>query len=227
MQPNHISHIIIIAEPNGPARVIYDWVGEGEVGYLYMYMSHKFQLLILVVLTAIIAFSAHLITKDLSNIYNKVNSSDNINSMNIKSKIFKNNKNIPEVYSCYGSSKPINLEISNIPENAQSLALVVDDPDAPNGDFVHWVLYNIDPKETFISTESAPEGSITGLNSSGGQDFVAPCPPSGTHHYYFRLYAIDVVLPVYNPLSKSELLKIINGHIIDNTTLVGLYGKNK
>lgn len=146
--------------------------------------------------------------------------------MKIESDAFVNNGNIPEQYTCYGKGIFIPLKISDVPQNAKSLALIVDDPDAPNGNFVHWVVGNIDPKTSVIENGFIPN-AVEGQTSLNKPGWVAPCPPSGVHHYNFKLYALDTLLSIEESSAKASLVNAMAGHIIESATLVGLYGRNK
>jgi Raf kinase inhibitor-like YbhB/YbcL family protein len=140
--------------------------------------------------------------------------------MKITSPEFANNGFIPAKFSCEGEEVSPALEISDIPEAAQELALIVDDPDAPMGTFVHWVLYNI-PVMNRIG-----EGSVAGtrgVNTANEKCYNGPCPPSGTHRYFFKIYALDKKLNLKEGLSKGVLEKAMQGHIIDKAELIGLY----
>src|SRR3989344_9637449 len=116
--------------------------------------------------------------------------------MKIKSPAFEENQMIPKIYSCDGDGVNPALEISEVPENAHSLALIVDDPDAPNGTFTHWLLWNIPPITREIPQNSFPQGSVQGMNGAGKFGYIAPCPPSGMHRYFFKLYALNRSLDV-------------------------------
>ena len=144
--------------------------------------------------------------------------------MKIESSIFINNGTIPVEYTCNGASRPIPLKVSGVPGNAKSLALIVDDPDAPSGDFVHWVIWNIDPKIKIIESKKLM-GAVEGFTSLKKPGWVAPCPPSGIHHYHFKLYALDTILHIPQSSTKKELISAMNGKIIDSTILTGLYGR--
>ncbi len=136
---------------------------------------------------------------------------------------FKNNEMIPKKYTCQGEDINPTLKFEDIPKNAKSLALIMDDPDAPNKTFVHWVLYNIP------ITDKIDENSylgIQGINSAGSIGYVGPCPPSGKHRYFFKLYALDTVLDLKKAVSKEDLKKAMKGHIIERTQLIGLYSKS-
>ena len=145
--------------------------------------------------------------------------------MKIESSVFTNNGKIPVEYACDGKSAQPPLKISDVSQNAKSLALIVDDPDAPNGDFVHWVVWNINPQISVIENGRAPNGAMEGYTSLNKPGWVAPCPPSGTHHYYFKLYALDIILLIPEPSTKIDLVRAMAGHIIDQTTLLGLYAR--
>lgn len=145
--------------------------------------------------------------------------------MKITSSVFENNRMIPAKYTCDGENINPLLEISDAPDGAKSLALIVDDPDAPMGTFVHWVLYNINPGIDSIKTGSIPEGGKEAENSSGKKNYIGPCPPSGVHHYHFKLYALDIVSGA-GVSSRKELEMAMEGHIIEQAELVGLYHKN-
>jgi Raf kinase inhibitor-like YbhB/YbcL family protein len=139
--------------------------------------------------------------------------------MRLYSPAFKHNGFIPEKFTCKGEGINPALEIQDIPGNAQSLALIVDDPDAPGGTFVHWVVFNI-PVIQHIGENTVP-GEL-GSNHGGGKDYVSPCPPSGTHRYFFKAYALDTKLDLGGCITKAELEKAISGHILDKAELIGL-----
>lgn len=147
------------------------------------------------------------------------------NNMNISSSSFDQNGLIPAKYTCDGKNISPQLSFSNIPENTISLALIVDDPDAPGGDWVHWLLWNIDPKTSEVKEGGVPEGAVQGLTDFGNNNYGGPCPPSGVHRYQFKLYALDTNLNLSENSKKSDLEKAIDGHIIDQTVSVGLYQK--
>ncbi|MGC8981709.1 MAG: YbhB/YbcL family Raf kinase inhibitor-like protein [Minisyncoccia bacterium] len=143
--------------------------------------------------------------------------------MKIESPAFENNKEIPSKYTCDGEDINPPLKFSDIPEDAKSLVLIVDDPDAPFGIFTHWIVWNIDPKTTFIEENSVPEGAIVGRNDFGRNSYGGPCPPSGTHHYYFKIYALDTTLNLDKNSSKKDLEKAMKNHILEKGELVGIY----
>lgn len=132
---------------------------------------------------------------------------------------------MPAKYSCDGENVNPPLSFLNVPVNAKSLVLIMDDPDAPMGTFVHWVLFNLYPKIKGIEENSIPQGVALGKTSAGGMDYVGACPPFGTHRYFFKLYALDAVLSLTN-LSKAGLEKAMQGHILEKAELIGLYSRN-
>ena len=162
-------------------------------------------------------------------------------SMLLTSPSFKHNEFIPAKFTCDGfdtfdrlsagklttSGGDMNPElvIANVPAEAKSLALIMDDPDAPGGTFTHWTVWNIDPLAQFIKEESTPPKSIEGITDFGRIGYGGPCPPSGTHHYHFKLYALDATLDLPEDASRSNLEKEIQKHLIEQTELVGLYGR--
>lgn len=142
--------------------------------------------------------------------------------MTISSTAFENNGNIPAKYTCDGMDVNPPLRFDNVPE-ARSLALIVDDPDAPMGTWVHWVLWNIDPKTSEIREDSVPKGALQGINDFGKHDYGGPCPPSGTHRYFFKLYALDSTLNLDKNARKADVEKAMKGHILAQAQIVGLY----
>lgn len=140
----------------------------------------------------------------------------------IKSSAFGNNEWIPEKYTCIGSNINPALTISDIPNGTKSLVLIVDDPDAPNGTYTHWIMWNI-PVITSIGENSAP--GIQGKNSKGENKYFGPCPPSGIHHYNFKVYALDTKLEIPIVSDKNILLKAMDKHILASGVLIGLFKK--
>lgn len=145
-------------------------------------------------------------------------------NMKIKS-IFANNERIPIKYTCDGDDINPPLEIFDIPENAKSLVLIVDDPDAPVGTWDHWVLFNIDTAIAKIDEDSIPRGAIQGKNSWERNDYGGPCPPSGTHRYFFKLYALNTILDLNKNAEKVDVERAMRQHIIGKTELIGLYSR--
>ena len=143
-------------------------------------------------------------------------------NMKISSPEFKDNQSIPDRFTCEGADINPALVIESIPATAKSLALILDDPDAPMGTWVHWIVFNI-PVTSRIEENSV--AGTQGINDSGGINYHGPCPPSGTHHYFFKIYALDVLLNLKEGISKKELEKAMQGHILDKAELFGLYGR--
>lgn len=143
-------------------------------------------------------------------------------AMELSSPEFEQNTFIPVEFSCQGLGVNPPLSIEGIPKEAKSLTLIVDDPDAPGGNFVHWVVYNI-PITNRIEKNSIP--GIQGINSLGKADYASPCPPTGVHRYFFKIYALDSKLNLGEGVSKVGLEKAMTGHILDKAELIGLYKK--
>lgn len=145
--------------------------------------------------------------------------------MKITSSAFGNNWRIPSRYTCDDLVFNPPLSFSEVPANTKSLALVVNDTNAPAGLFVHWILFNIDPKINEIKENSVPENAILGNTSTGIAGYVGICPPAGeTHRYRFSLYALDTILNLKSP-DISELNEGMSGHIIEQADLEGLYSR--
>lgn len=143
--------------------------------------------------------------------------------MKLKSSAFENNTMIPQKYTCDGENISPPLQIEGVPEGTQSLVLIVDDPDAPMGDWVHWLVWNIKADTKEIAEGQVPEGSFQGTNDFGRLDYGGPCPPSGTHRYFFKLYALDTTVNLAEGARKKDLESAIEGHVLEQTSLVGLY----
>ncbi len=148
--------------------------------------------------------------------------------MKISSPVFEDGGTIPVKYTCDGENISIPLRFSDIPEETESLALIMDDPDAPSGVFVHWVIYNmpagLSALPEGISNEPYLEGGILqGVNSFGKIGYSGPCPPDGPHRYMFKLYALDTILEADAGLSKHELLALMEGDIIEGAGMMGIY----
>lgn len=143
----------------------------------------------------------------------------------LHSPAFQHLQNIPSQYTCEGKDINPPLEISGVPENTQTLALIVEDPDAPNGVWDHWLLWNISPQTNRIEENQPPKEAVYGTNSFGHREYGGPCPPSGTHHYHFKLYALDTELNLPIGARKKELERALQGHILAKTELIGTYRK--
>lgn len=146
-------------------------------------------------------------------------------NMKLTSSAFEYGKEIPRKYTCQGEDVNPPLEISNVPQNAKSLALIMDDPDAPIGTFVHWVVWNIDPKTTKIEENSLPIGASEGMTDFRRRGYGGPCPPKGVHRYFFKLYALSEKLDLPPNTTKKDLEKAMEGKIIAQAELMGTYQK--
>ena len=142
--------------------------------------------------------------------------------MRLSSGNFSHNVLLPAKYTCDGDDINPSLQISGVPERAKSLALIMDDPDAPAGIWDHWIVFNISPDIVQIEEGAEPSG-IHGLGTSGNLKYHGPCPPSGEHRYFFKLYALDTMLALGEGASKQEVGRAMEGHVIDQTELVGKY----
>ena len=145
--------------------------------------------------------------------------------MKLTSPEFKNGSNIPSKFTCEGEDINPTLLIDDIPAGTKSLALIVDDPDAPVKTWVHWVVYDIDPAIKIIRENSIP--GKQGINDFRRKDWGGPCPPSGTHRYYFKLYALDTALPELGAPTKMALEKAMEGHVLAKAELQGTYQKKR
>lgn len=141
--------------------------------------------------------------------------------MKLTSPAFENGSYIPARFTCDGSDINPALVIENVPAGTKTLALVADDPDAPVKTWVHWVVYDIDPTTKTIKENSVP--GKQGLNDFRRNNWGGPCPPSGIHRYYFKLYALDNILGIGEGIDKKGLEKAMTGHILAESELVGLY----
>ncbi len=146
--------------------------------------------------------------------------------MEISSPAFINGKTIPSEYTCDGKNISPPLEIKGTPAAAKSLVLIVDDVDAPAGVFTHWLVFDIFSGVAKISPGSAPEGTAGG-NTFGQENYGGPCPPSGTHRYYFRVFALDTLLKLPWGSDREKVEMAMKGHILDSGELMGTYTKVK
>jgi hypothetical protein len=162
----------------------------------------------------------------------KVNKQETSMDIKIKSTAFEDGGLIPVKYSCDGENVSPPLFWSTTAAGIKSYALICDDPDAPAGTWVHWVIYNI-PENAAALPEFVPagknldNGSSQGLNDFGNTSYGGPCPPSGTHRYFFKIYAIDTILNLKGDVTKEILLNAIKGHIIAEGQLIGKYSRSK
>lgn len=143
--------------------------------------------------------------------------------LRITSPAFQFEGMIPLKYTCDGEDISPPIDIEGIPKETKSLALIMDDPDAPFGTWDHWLLWNIDPKTTRIPEENVPNGAVSGKNSFKKLEYGGPCPPYGTHRYFFRVYALDTRLPLSEGSGKGQLQKAMENHILAEGALMGRY----
>ena len=145
--------------------------------------------------------------------------------MELVSNSFANNSVIPAQYTCDGKDITPHLTWRDAPLNTKSFALIVEDPDAPAGLWVHWILYNIPPEVISLEENlaSLPAGTEVGINSWQRKAYGGPCPPSGQHRYYFRLYALDEMLSLSGNVDRDVLYKAMSGHVLAKVELLGLY----
>ncbi len=148
--------------------------------------------------------------------------------MQLLSPAFEHGGLIPPKYTCDGEDISIPLVFENVPPEAKTIAIIMDDPDAPVGVFVHWVIYDI-PASLPGLPEGVPpapelEGGIKqGINDFGRIGYGGPCPPDGAHRYFIKAYALDVALEAQPGLTKHQLLRLMSGHVIDDAVLMGIY----
>ena len=150
-------------------------------------------------------------------------SRDNSN-LQVRSVAFSHGGHIPPTYTCEGENINPPLEVSDLPENTKSLALIVEDPDAPRGVYDHWVVWNIPPNEAIA--ENSRSGT-SGKNSFGNNGYGGPCPPSGSHRYFFKVYALDSNLDIQAGSDKKMLQQAMKDHVLASGELMGHYQKRK
>ena len=143
--------------------------------------------------------------------------------MQVVSPVFKEGAAVPAPYSCKGQNISPPLNFVSVPEGAKSLALIMHDPDAPSGDYVHWTVWDIPADTGTLAANSVPVGAIQGQNSAGQNKYMGPCPPSGTHRYMFELYALDTSLGLPAETERDDMLKAMEGRVIEKSTLTGVF----
>jgi hypothetical protein len=141
-------------------------------------------------------------------------------TLTVKSPEFTDGELIPYKFTCDGENINPEITVENVPEGTMTLALIMEDPDAPKGTFDHWIMWNMPVTKT-IHENSAP--GMQGKNGRGENKYTGPCPPSGTHHYHFKVYALDMKLDISDNSDKHTLLNAMEGHILAQGELVGLY----
>ena len=178
--------------------------------------------LILIILSIIIFLMVGIFLKPKKSILSESNG----DNMKITT-VFEHNTNIPSKYTCDGEDLAPELIISDVPKEAKELVLIVDDPDAPMGTWVHWLVYNLPVSTTKIDAKNLPAGSKEGITDFGRTGWGGPCPPSGTHRYFFKLYALNKNLDLSAGATKPQLEHAIKDSIVAKTELIGLYQREK
>lgn len=145
-------------------------------------------------------------------------------TMRLTSTAFQHNTSIPSQYTCDGNDISPPLAISDVPSESKSLALIMDDPDAPAGVWDHWVVFNISPSTTSIPEGQEPLG-VHGKGTSGNTNYKGPCPPDRQHRYFFKLFALDTMLDLAEGSTKAQVEQAMKGHVLDQTELIGLYNR--
>ena len=155
-----------------------------------------------------------------------INNQDELmDTLKLTSSVFEHNGKIPSRYTCDGDGINPELRIEGVDEDAKSLVFIMDDPDAPSGTWDHWVKFNIATTTTKIAEASEPEG-ISGIGTSENKSYLGPCPPDGEHRYFFKLFALDSMLELEEGATKKEVESAMEGHVLQNTELIGLYERN-
>jgi Raf kinase inhibitor-like YbhB/YbcL family protein len=146
-------------------------------------------------------------------------------ALRLTSPVFENNSSLLPRYTCDGENMNPPLTIKNVPRGAKSLALILDDQDAPRGSYVHWIVWNIDPETKDIKENSVPENAVEGTNDFKKRNYGGPCPPTRAHRYVFTLYALNIRLNLEASSTKAALEKAMKGHILAQTQLLTSYKK--
>ncbi len=147
-----------------------------------------------------------------------------ISSLQVTSSAFAPNGDIPVALTCDGEGRSPPLAWSGVPPGTRSIAILVEDPDAPRGAFLHWLVTGISPSTTQLAAGTLPPGATAAKNDAGKPGYIGPCPPRGKHHYYFRVYALDT--QIAKPATKVDFLTAITGHVLAQGELVGTYERH-
>ncbi len=147
-----------------------------------------------------------------------------MNELTVRSSAFEHNKLIPSKYTCDGANVNPPLKIEGMPEKTKSLAIIMEDPDAPAGLFIHWIAWNI-PSDGIVKENASP--GAEGLNTAKKRGYHGPCPPSGTHRYIFKVYALDTMLNLGSFSEKENLENAMGSHVVAQGELIGLYRRNR
>jgi|GEM_PF-1351662 len=153
-----------------------------------------------------------------------------VKTMELQSPAFENGKALPSRFTCVGDGVSPPLELSHVPPEAKGLVVMVEDPDAPSGTYVHWLMWNWPAQTPIIpagikAKEKQTNGAVQGTGSSGKLGYTPPCPPNGTHRYYFRVYALDALIQLPSTSRQQDLLAAMRGHVLAQGELVGTYHK--
>lgn len=147
-------------------------------------------------------------------------------SLSLTSPAFEHNAFIPDEFTCHGADYPPPLMWKDPPKNTKSFVLIMDDPDAPMGVWIHWILFNIPANcRELDAAIDIPDSAISSQNSWGKTGYGGPCPPSGTHRYFFKLYALDALLSLDETASKHDVEYAMQSHILETSELIGKYSK--
>ncbi|HPD45072.1 MAG TPA: YbhB/YbcL family Raf kinase inhibitor-like protein [Candidatus Woesebacteria bacterium] len=146
-------------------------------------------------------------------------------AMRLTSPVFNNNDFLPDKYACRGANVNPPLVIDDVPAGTQSLVLIVDDPDAPAGTWTHWLVWNIKPEITEIAENSVPAGAVEGTTSWGKPGYDGPCPPSGTHRYFFKVFALNCEISLSSEADINRLNQTMKDHIIAKAEIIAKYKK--
>lgn len=157
------------------------------------------------------------------------------NGLTVTTTAFKSGDPIPPKYTCQGEDVSPPFEIRNAPEGTRSLALLVDDPDAPSRSFTHWTIFNLSPDTSVLSEAldveeqfgDAGDLPLEGVNDFGSLGYGGPCPPPGTlHHYHFRFYALEIRLDLENGVTRKQITQAMDGHVLDETDYIGTFERS-
>lgn len=145
--------------------------------------------------------------------------------MKISSSAFEEDGKIPEKYTCDGEDINPPIQITDYPSNTKCFVLIVEDPDAPAGNWIHWILFNIPINKAEIAENESVEGAVEGMTDFGKSGWGGPCPPSGSHRYYFRAYALDKTLDLQEGASKEQIEQEMQGHILDSAAITASFSR--
>ena len=145
--------------------------------------------------------------------------------MQLLSTSFQQGGMIPEIYTCKGTNINPELHWQDVPSKTKSFCLLMDEPDAPIGDWVHWIVFNISATSRALIENAKPAGAMEGVNSWKKNSYGGPCPPSGIHRYFFKLFALDIMLDAKKSYDKNNLLSTIKNHVLDQAELMGKFKK--